>query len=382
MLELQKIKDVCYKHKYISICACAFLLLVFFIFFNSSDDSLDPSDYYRSSDESRKQELVVSVKEINPQDFVHKISGVNGQIDVEKTELGFEVAGIVDLINIKKGAYVKKGDILAELKGVNLFLKVRYKQNERDAAKIELKKAENTYAESKEKVETGYILERRLEDERLEVELRKNKLRAAELEFESAKENFAKIKLKAPFDGVIMEKKVGVGQNVDTSKTAFIILNTGDIYADIEINEIDSYKLRIGQKVLLNVSVESNPVNGVIEAIVPAVQGKAMILSARVKLETDSVKLLPGMFASGYILLHQEEKVFSVPIDSLLKEGNKNYIFVYEPASGQIFKREIFLGYIGDENAVVKEGLNKGESVITSGVTELKDKDKVILSSY
>lgn len=383
MLDLEKMKQLIFKHKYISmIVGCVLFLSLLFLFKSDSSNKKTADSNYLTKSRNDEKKKVVSVKEIQKEVFTHKISDVNGKIDVEKTELGFEVAGIINIINAKKGSYVKKGDVIAELQGVNLYLKVKYKQNEWEAAKIELKKAENIFSESKEKAETGYILERRLEDERLEVELKKNKVKAAELEFESAKENYTKIKLKAPFNGVVMEKKVGAGQNVDTSKPAFVLLNTGSIYADIEISEIDSYKLRIGQQVVLNTTVDDKPILGEVEAIVPAVQGKAMILAARVKLKTESIKLLPGMFVSGHIIIYQEEGVMSVPVDSMIKENDKSYLFVYDPANEHVSKREVVFGYIGDEETVVKNGLEIGEFVVTDNVSELKDNDIVVLSNY
>lgn len=379
-IEFKKIVE---KNKCAAVIGACILFFVFLYLFIGEDskNNLHESKYIKQN-KSTKKRPVVSAKKIVKGHFLHKISGINGQIDVEKTELGFEVAGIIEHINSKKGSYVNKGDVLAELKGVNLFLKLKYKHNEYEAAKIELKKAENTFAESKEKAETGYILERRLEDERLEVELKKNKVKAAELEYESAKENLTKVKLKAPFNGVVMEKKVGLGQNVDTSKPAFVLLNTSSIYADIEITELDSYKLRIGQKVILNTSIDTKDIEGVVEAIVPAVQGKAMVLSARVKLKTENIKLLPGMFVSGYIVIYEESDVIGVPIEALVKDNQTSYVFIYNPDTEKVSQREVKLGYIADENAVIESGLDEGEFIVSANSNNLKDGDSVILSSY
>ena len=317
--------------------------------------------------------VLVKLSEVKPRDYSDIIRGVTGKIDVARARLGFEISGIVDVISADKGAAVKKGDILAQLNKTDLILKEKYKRNSLDGSNIELAKAQKILEENKEKAKTGFILENKLKDYELDVSLKENKVHADELEIDAAVENIKKAELRAPFDGVVMERKIEAGESISGSKDAFILLDINNIFADIEINEKKLSKIEPGQEIILKTNIYPEAIKGKIQAIVPAVQGKAMILSARAKLEPSKMQLLPGMFVSGEIKGYEEKNAIVLPVTALSKENEDIYVYLFNEQKNCVTKCKVSCGYVTQEDAIIKSGIKTGQKVVIESSQPLKD---------
>ena len=335
---------------------------------NSQSESTKPG-------KENKTELSALVKltEIKPSDFSDTIRGVTGKIDVARAKLGFEISGVVETIQKDKGEAVKKGEILAELNKTDLILKEKYKRNSLEGSKIELEKAKKILEENREKAKTGFILETKLKDYELDVALKENKVSADDLEIEAASENIKKAELKAPFDGVVMERRIETGESLSNGRDAFVLLDINNIFADIEINEKKLSKIQPGQDILLKTNIYPDPIKGKIQSIVPAVQGKAMILSARAKLESTKLPLLPGMFVTGEIRVYGEKDALVLPLSALTKENDDVYVYLYNEKKNAVMKTKVSLGYMTQEEAVVKSGIKPGQKIVIESSQPLKD---------
>ncbi len=327
----------------------------------------------QENQKEKKIPALVKLETMKPRDYCDKIKGVTGRIDVARAKLGFEGSGTVEIIAADKGAIVKKGDILAELNTTDLILKEKYKKNALEGSKIELEKAVKILEENREKAKTGFILENKLRDYELDVQLKQNKVKADELEIEAAEENLKKAQLRAPFDGVVLERKIEIGESISSSREAFVLLDINNIFADIEINEKQLSKIEPGQQLFLKTNIFREIIAGKIQSIVPAVQGKAMILCARAKLESSKLTLLPGMFVSGEIQVFEQKNALVIPLQALTKENDTLYVFVYDSAKKTVVRKTVECGYMSADEALITKGLKPGMSAVIESSAALKD---------
>ncbi len=325
-----------------------------------------------TQEENQKTPLV-TLQKIVKQDFTDVVDGITGKIDVPRAKLAFEIGGTVSDLPHDKGDKVQTGEILALLDPSELILKEKYKKNAVDGALIELEKAMRSLDESREKMGTGYLTQSKVLDFELEVSLRKNKLEAAHLELDSAVESSKKAKLHAPFDGVVLERKIEKGESISAGKEAFVLLNLNDFYADLEINERKLSKIKSGQSIELKTNVFSEIITGVIHSVVPAVQGKANVLAARAKLNKPGFDLLPGMFVIGKVIVQIQKNVVVIPLKALSKEGDKVFVFVFNESAKTVLKREIVPGYATRDEMVIQDKLSEGEKIVVDTNLPLKD---------
>lgn len=328
-------------------------------------------------EEKQSKEIPVRVKRTEKIDYQDVIQGITGKIDVPKSRLSFEIGGRVYLVGVEKGSAVSKGEILAELDKTELLLKKKYKENAHKGALIELQKAERVLAQNKEKASTGFILESKLKDYELDVNLKKNKVEAARLELEASEVNLAKTEIRAPFDGIIMDRKIEVGEYVSPNQESFVLLNVKRTYADLEINEKKLAFVKPGQSISLTTNIYKEPIQGKIESIVPALQGKAMVVSARAKIQAADNPLIPGMFVLGEIVSFTRNNAIVLPLKSLSRENNQAYVFVLREKDSKVIKKAVKVDYLNRKDAVVASGISAGEKIVVESARELKDGDLV-----
>lgn len=296
-------------------------------------------------------------------DFTHSINDVYGKISASQSEIGFRLNGVIKELAVDNGDVVKSGDLLANLDDTELFLVLKEKEVLLRAAEIEQKKAEKIHADNRTKNESGYITSSKLEDYAFDVALKKSAFEAAEINLRMARLNYEKSKLKAPFDAVVIERKAQAGENVKAGDTAFILMDISNVYADIEISQEDSANVQKGQDVVLKSGEEVFP--GKIAAVIPALLGRAMVLTARVAFNEKNNSQLPGTFVSGDIILNHRKDVFSVPLKYMFRDERGFYVWHYRDDC-TLEKVYMQPGYTGDDAVIIEKGAYPEMIIVTS----------------
>lgn len=312
---------------------------------------------------------------VKKDDFVHTLDDVYGKISAAESELGFRIPGVIKELFADNGDTVKKGDMLAKIDDTDIFLVQKDREIKLKAASIELKKAKKTYADNQEKKKTGYITASKLENYAFDVELKQSAFELAEINLRMAALDSEKTILKAPFDAVVLDRKAEIAESVKSGETAFVLLNAQDVYADIEISQNDAVLIKSGQKVTFE-ALAGIMVEGRIKTVIPALLGRAMVLTARVEFDNSKYKLLPGTFVSSKITLHEAKDVFSVPMEYMFRDRKGFYFWQYRDdcSIGRLYVEP---GYVGDKKVIVDKGLSEGITLVTSLAEQLEENMQV-----
>ena len=106
-------------------------------------------------------------------------------------------------------------------------------------------------------------------------------------------------------------------------------------------------------------------------------------LSYRVKLKitNQSPMLKDGMSASAVFEIEPEDKTqIYIPINSIIKEGNNDIVYTIinrKDGIGEIKKTIITTGELNNDKINVSSGLNSGDYLVTRGVGEVQEGQKV-----
>lgn len=175
--------------------------------------------------------------------------------------------------------------------------------------------------------------------------------------------------LRAPIDGTISERQVNAGSEVriDAANPLFVITDPLHLWVHIDLPERQLDKISLGD--LVSVEVDAYPgevfqgkvtvIGGVLDPVTRRIQ-------VRCELENPLLKLKPEMFARVTPVASGKSKYPRIPNTSIVTQGLFSYIFV-EQSPGVLQRRRVTLGLQGSDYAYVKEGLQAGERVVTSG---------------
>ena len=204
------------------------------------------------------------------------------------------------------------------------------------------------------------------------------KVAAAEVEHSRAAVAVAqaqlnKTELRAPFDAVIAEVSVELGEWVTPSVPLMAApdlidaIDPSSLYISAPIDEVEAARLAPGK--VVRVTIDSHPGQtfaGHIVKIAPYVldvEQQNRTVEVEVELEDDALaaSLLPGTSADVDIVLDTKEDALRVPAFALL-DGER--VFVVE--DGQLVERQVQVGLKSWEWIEVRGGLAVGEAVVVS----------------
>ena len=175
------------------------------------------------------------------------------------------------------------------------------------------------------------------------------------------------IPITAPLDGIVADRSMVVGQNVDTSTNIVRLINLDRVYVDAQVYEKDLEGVKRGDPVDVTVSaVPGQTFKGYVQLIASEINPNTRSVTVRTILQNPGWTLRPGMFASVQIGNTTGIQGAAIPAGAILQEGDKNVAYV-QVSPDEFVKRTLTLGpSVGDEVAV-KSGLSPGDKVVVTG---------------
>lgn len=248
--------------------------------------------------------------------YVTATGTINPVISVE---VGTQVSGIISKLYADFNSIVKRGEIIAKIDSTFLVQAVR------DAmANVERVRAQ--YADAKRvRDRTTALFEKNLESQVTydaavtQFESNRAALKQAEASLERAKINLAYATIYAPIDGVVIDRKVNVGQTVAasfSSPTLYTIANDlRRMQVQTTVDESDIGRISIGQEATFTVDAyPDDRFRGTVSQIrlAPLSIQNVVNYTVIIDVDNDKLKLMPGMTANTRILVGSSTNVLRV----------------------------------------------------------------------
>lgn len=201
-------------------------------------------------------------------------------------------------------------------------------------------------------------------------------LENAQLNLRSAQDALEEYNIKAPISGTVTQKSMSAGDNIGQvgNSTLAIISDLSALTFDMNIDELDISKVKVGQRVRITVdALPGQEFSGYIDKINinGTTTGGATSYPVTVMVENPDPALLPGMNVSADIMVEEVQGALTIPLGAV-DTGNTVQVI---PASAisekdgsidttQAETRTVKLG-VGDSSYVeVTDGLKEGDLVL------------------
>jgi HlyD family secretion protein len=257
---------------------------------------------------------------------------------IEIVDVGAQVSGKIEKLYADFNTPVTKGQIVAELDQEPLKMKIE--QNEAnyksrmaslDRAKVTLSQAEKAYERSKSLFAKDLISIEEMDAAEASYLGAKSDLISAEATLSQAKStlDLSKVDLsyaviRAPVDGIVIVRKVNVGQTLQSSMTAPLLFQVATdltkMKVECSVDESDIGKVKEGQKVRFTVEAYPNEnFSGVVQQVrfSPETVQNVVTYTTIVNVENPQKKLLPGMTATVSIIVGEAKNVLRVSNSAL-----------------------------------------------------------------
>ncbi|MBZ4415329.1 efflux RND transporter periplasmic adaptor subunit [Myxococcus sp. RHSTA-1-4] len=182
----------------------------------------------------------------------------------------------------------------------------------------------------------------------------------------------ARFPLVAPIDGVLVEARASVGEQVDPARPLFAVLDASVVWVEARVYEGDVARVESASGALVGTpAYEGQHFAARLHHVGQMVDESTR--SVRVLFEVDNRegRLRPGMFVDVAIGQGGRRDALAVPGPAVVEEEGRAFVFVHTAA--EAFElRPVVLGGRDGEWREVRQGLRAGERVVVGGVAALR----------
>ena len=181
----------------------------------------------------------------------------------------------------------------------------------------------------------------------------------------------ARVSLRAPFTGEVIERNATIGEVIDPNKMLFTVADLSTVWVRADFPEQQAGRLKTGLAIELRVLAYPDTMfHGAITYVGAVIDPTTRTVTARADVSNPDGRLRPEMFAE-VTLVTDEQSVLSVPRTAVQQVGSRTVAFVVR-GPRRFESREVTLGQASSEYIQVVAGLATGEEVVTQGSYALK----------
>jgi RND family efflux transporter MFP subunit len=289
-------------------------------------------------------------------------------------ELSFQVGGLVTEVAVVDSQKVQMGDVIARLDQRDF-------QSQVTSARAQFESAEAEYQRTVRLFPNGAIARSVLEQRKSQRDVAKSQLDTAEKALDDTV-------IRAPFSGVVAQVPVKRRQAISAGQIVATLIGTGGL-AGAGIAEAT---VNMPASVIARSQETENQKAFVILNAAPAHRMEASFKSASLLADSTSqtyavtftfdppgdLIVLPGMHATLELsesrrTTDSDTQRVSVPLSAILSDGPARYVWIVNPDSMTVSKREVTVSDGIGEFAVVTEGLALGETIASAGASYLAE---------
>ncbi len=282
----------------------------------------------------------------------------------EEVEIRSEIQGKIRRISFKEGGRVKKGELLVKIDDAELQAKASQAQSRR-------KLAEDNEYRMKMQLKIEAVSQKDY-DQAL------NELDLAKAESQLLRAQLDKTELRAPFGGVVGLKQISDGAIVSPATLITTLQEIDPVKVDFTVPGKYAGWLKVGQPVNFTIQGADTHHQGKIYAVDPRLDPESRTLRLRAMCPNPAGKILPGAFATVDVPFQTVDAALLLPSQALSADAKGAKVFLFK--GGKAEPRPVQAGLRTDSLVQIISGLAVGDTVITSGVVQIRPGAPVTLS--
>lgn len=329
------------------------------------------------------------------------IAAVGTLAAYDEATLGVKVSGRMQEMNVDIGTVVKKGQIVAQLERREYEVKLMQSEAFLAQARAKLglpleghddtvdptqtslvREAEAVLGDAKKNLERVKQLSKegvssdselgtmqaayevalnRHRDALEEARTRQAQLAQRRAEVAIAKQQLDETTIKAPFDGIVQERKASQGEYLSVGASVVTVVRMDVLRLRLEVPERRASLVKEGQPVRLTVTGDTNVYRGEIKRLSPMINelNRMLVVEADVP---NPGRLRPGFFAQADIVVDENQPSLTVPLDALVTFAGVEKVLTIKDGKAQ--ERPVSSGRRGESWVEILTGLKAGEAVV------------------
>jgi len=280
------------------------------------------------------------------------------------------LAGVVEHVYANLGQQVKKRQVIAVIASTALS----EQRSELLSAQKRLELARATFArekhlwEAKISAEQDYLqAQQAMREMEIAVQNAQQKLIALGASPTVSASNGAlnRYEIRAPFDGMVVEKHVAMGEAVKEDTSIFTISDLSTVWADIIVSANDLNLVRVGAKVSIKATALDSTASGTVSYVGALMGEQTRTATARVTLDNPDMVWRPGLFITVDLVAKETEVPVAVSAEAIQTVNDKSTILARVP--GGFVAQPVTTGLTDGNVTEIVSGLKPGSEYAVNG---------------
>ena len=321
----------------------------------------------------RSTVIPVSVEEVKLKSIREFVTATGTVQAIKEALLVSETAGYYRLTTNSRtgrkfvmGDRVLKDEIIAYLDNLERENEIKI-----DSKKLNLETTQREFEKQRSLYEKGGVT-------LSEFKLAEANFINAQYDYDNAKIQLEKLKIKSPFSGMLVDLDFYTeGTKVNANSEIARVMDYSELHLELNLPNKEMARVKVGQKVLVyHYSSPKDTLQGRVSQVAPTLDPDSRTFKINATVFNDSLFLRPGMFVQADIITAEKEKAIVIPKDVVLQRSNSKIVFVVRQGSLARDQR-ISTGIENRKEFEVVDGLKEGERLVVKGFETLRDRSKV-----
>jgi len=239
-----------------------------------------------------------------------------------------EEAGKVTTVNFKEGDRVNKGNILVRMDSRILQTELALQKARLAQAEIRIKKTKLNLNRHTRLLEKNVATESGYDDLRLTLEEQKQERNALSRQVDILNIRLSKFVVKAPFDGIVLEKSVEVGEWIQPGTLLCRLGAVDSLYAKIPLAEHIFGFTRPGDRLDLTLNALNRKLTGLVRGIGPVADPKTKNITLKLSLDYDAtMETAVNMSVAAMVPVSEKRALILLPRDALVQNRGNDMVY-------------------------------------------------------
>lgn len=316
---------------------------------------LRPKDKNAGPPPGQTPEIAIQGFVAKTRKLTNSVTASGTLIPAEQVELRTEVSGKIVLLRIDEGRQVAKGTLLVKLYDADLQAQLR-------KLRVQQANQAKTLDRTKRLLEADNVSQQ-------EYDLVETQLNSILSDIDLVRAQIEKTEVRAPFTGLIGLRNVSMGAYVTPSTVIAKMQQVNPLKIDFFVPEKYASAVGAGKPVSFRVDGFDGQFSGRIYAVEPDVDQMTRNLKIRAFVDNPTVQLHAGAFAKISLDISDTRAVI-IPTQAVIPQTRGKKVITSK--NGKAFFQDIETGLRDANNIQVINGLQAGDTVVTTGLIFVK----------
>lgn len=294
-----------------------------------------------------------------------EVASTGSVVADESVTIQSEISGKITSLNIREGQPVRQGQLLFTINAADVQAQLQKQQYN-----IQLYQAQER--RQRTLLEKEYI-------SRQEYEQSNTALLTAQADLRALRVSLQKAYVRAPFAGVLGLRTASVGAYVSPGTAITTLSRVSPVKIDFNVPSRFAGAVRVGDPVRVTDEATTKKIVAKVYAINPQIDPVSRTLPVRALYANQNRELRPGGFVKVSLALGATAEALQIPTEAVVPVASGYTVYVVR--RGRAAVQPVSIGIRSDEVIQITKGLAVGDSVIRTGILQVKPGDRVSINN-